>query len=165
MKPGISRNCETPWHWRVKASPETCLRWPSCGLGRKKKQKETDEQKNPALLKRTTSFQPTSSESQAAGSPAFSYFLSFFFFNYCYDWLHWVFTVVDELSLVGAWGSLVLVHRHSVGGLSSLTRDWTCITCIGRWILNHWTTRKSPPTFFKSFSEEGSPPWAGQATI
>ena len=78
MKPGISRNCETPWHRKVKASSETCLRWPSCGLGRKK-QKETDEQKNPALLKRTTSFQPTSSESQAAGSPAFSHFLFFFF--------------------------------------------------------------------------------------
>ena len=148
MKPGISRNCETPWHRKVKASSETCLRWPSCGLGRKK-QKETDEQKNPALLKRTTSFQPTSSESQAAGSPAFSQFL-FFFFNYCYDWLHWVFTVVDELSLVGAWGSLVFVHRHSLGGLSSLTRDWTCIPCTERQIFNHRTTREGPNLIPKS---------------
>ena len=23
---------------------------------------------------------------------------------------------------------------------SSWTRDWTCVLCIGRWILNHWTT-------------------------
>ena len=29
-------------------------------------------------------------------------------------------------------------------GSSSLTKDWTCVPCIGRWILNHWTTRKVP---------------------
>ena len=28
--------------------------------------------------------------------------------------------------------------------LSSLTRGWTHIPCIGRWILNHWTTREVP---------------------
>ena len=22
------------------------------------------------------------------------------------------------------------------------SRDWTCVPCIGRWILNHWTTRE-----------------------
>ena len=22
------------------------------------------------------------------------------------------------------------------------TRDWTCVPCIGKWILNHWTTRE-----------------------
>ena len=26
--------------------------------------------------------------------------------------------------------------------LSSHTRSWTCVPCTGRWILNHWTTRK-----------------------
>ena len=26
--------------------------------------------------------------------------------------------------------------------LSSVTRDWTCVPCIGRMILNHWTTRE-----------------------
>ena len=30
------------------------------------------------------------------------------------------------------------------GILYSSTRDQTCIRCVGRWILNHWTTRKSP---------------------
>ena len=25
---------------------------------------------------------------------------------------------------------------------SSQTRDWTCVPCIGKWILNHWTTRE-----------------------
>ena len=28
--------------------------------------------------------------------------------------------------------------------LSSLTRDQTCVPCIGKWILNHWTTREVP---------------------
>ena len=28
--------------------------------------------------------------------------------------------------------------------LSFLTRDRTCIPCIGRWILYHWTTREVP---------------------
>ena len=33
---------------------------------------------------------------------------------------------------------------HSVWDLSSLTRDRTHIPCIGRWILNCWTTREIP---------------------
>ena len=28
--------------------------------------------------------------------------------------------------------------------LSSLSRDWTCTPCPGRWSLNHWTARKIP---------------------
>ena len=28
--------------------------------------------------------------------------------------------------------------------LSSQSRDWTCVLCIARWSLNHWTTRKVP---------------------
>ena len=32
--------------------------------------------------------------------------------------------------------------------LSFLTRDWTCIFCFGRWILNYWTTREVPKYFF-----------------
>ena len=28
--------------------------------------------------------------------------------------------------------------------LGSLTRDWTCVPCIARWIPNHWTTRQVP---------------------
>ena len=27
---------------------------------------------------------------------------------------------------------------------SSQTRDQTCVSCIGRWILQHWTTRELP---------------------
>ena len=32
----------------------------------------------------------------------------------------------------------------SMWDLSSLTRDWTCIPCIGKWILSHCTTREVP---------------------
>ena len=31
--------------------------------------------------------------------------------------------------------------------LSSPTRDWTFILCIGRWILNQWTTREVPKLY------------------
>ena len=31
--------------------------------------------------------------------------------------------------------------------LSSSTRDWTYVPCIGRWILSHWTTREIPVSF------------------
>ena len=33
--------------------------------------------------------------------------------------------------------------------LSSQTRDWTHVHCIGRWILNHWTTREILPLFLQ----------------
>ena len=35
-----------------------------------------------------------------------------------------------------------LVALQHVG--SSRSRDQTCFPCTGRWILNHWTTRKAP---------------------
>ena len=86
-----------------------------------------------------------------------------------YSWLHWVFVAVCRLSLVAASGgyslvavcglltvvvSLVEEHRLQCSCLqqswctglltpqhlaSSQTRDRTC---IGRWTLNHWTTRE-----------------------
>ena len=57
------------------------------------------------------------------------------------------------LSSCGVWapessGSVVVVHRlsypHSMWDLSSLTRDWACVPCIARQILNHWTIREVP---------------------
>ena len=30
----------------------------------------------------------------------------------------------------------------------SRTRDWTCVPCVGRWVLNHWATREILPYFF-----------------
>ena len=41
--------------------------------------------------------------------------------------------------VVVALGLIALGH---VG--SSRIRDQTCVPCIGRWILNHWTTREAP---------------------
>ena len=35
---------------------------------------------------------------------------------------------------------------------SSQTRNWTHVPCIGRQILNHWTTRGMPPALFKSLN-------------
>ena len=34
---------------------------------------------------------------------------------------------------------------------SSWTRDPTCVSCIGRWILNHWTTKEVMGTSFIIF--------------
>ena len=33
---------------------------------------------------------------------------------------------------------------HGMWDLSFPTRDWTCVPCIARWILNHCTTREVP---------------------
>ena len=61
--------------------------------------------------------------------------------------------VVASLAVCRLWGtqaSVVMVHGLScftaVG--SSWSRNWTCGPCIGRQILNHWTTRKSQPPVF-----------------
>ena len=44
--------------------------------------------------------------------------------------------------------------------LSFQARDQTCIPCVGKWILNHWTTRKVP--VFYSDSEEEVETWPGK---
>ena len=44
-------------------------------------------------------------------------------------------------------GARALVAPWLVG--SSCTRDWTSFSCVGRWILIHRTTRKSPCWVFK----------------
>ena len=67
----------------------------------------------------------------------------------------WVFTAAHVLSLVAvrglligwplllqlesAWALLVVAPRH-MG--SSWTRDQTHVSCMGKWIPNHWTTRE-----------------------
>ena len=42
-------------------------------------------------------------------------------------------------------------------GLCSLTRDRTCIPCIGRQSLNHWITREVPSYLFSSLKFSPSP--------
>ena len=51
-------------------------------------------------------------------------------------------------SLLQHMGSGVVAYRH-VG--SSQIRDQTRAPCIGRWILNHWTTRGVPYLFVYLF--------------
>ena len=74
-------------------------------------------------------------------------FLKFYLFIY-YFWLHWVFIAARGLSLVAAsrdsspaaWSwHIGLVASQRVG--SPWTRDQTRAPCIGRQILNPWTTR------------------------
>ena len=47
--------------------------------------------------------------------------------------------------------SLWAQQPHSIWDLSSPTRDRTCILCIGKWILNHWTTKEVPVCYFFIF--------------
>ena len=50
-------------------------------------------------------------------------------------------------------GSVVVVLRLScpgTHGIISLTRDQTHVSCIGRQVLNHWTTREGLPQFLYS---------------
>ena len=93
------------------------------------------------------------------------FFKRSFLKNYLF-WLYWVFVAVLRLSLVAtnggyspvavgglltagfSWlgGSVLVVHgfisQWHVG--SYQTRDGTHFHCIGRWILNYWTTRDVP---------------------
>ena len=98
-------------------------------------------------------------------------FLLYYWYSVDFFWLYWIFVARCRLSLVSvSWDhSPVAVHqllivvasvvrengfRSTVSGVvprdlaalwhvgSSRTRDPTCVSCIGRWILNYWTTRE-----------------------
>ena len=83
--------------------------------------------------------------------PSFAVF--FFFFKFlAAPGLHcctWDLYKRSLLSGYGAWASLVVelglllwsADSVVVHGLSSWTRDGTRVPCVGRQILNHWTTR------------------------
>ena len=72
------------------------------------------------------------------------------FNNYAFIWLHRVLVEVRESlrcivvaqgrSGCGAWSYWL----HSTWDPRSPSRDQTCIPCIGRQILNHWTTKEVP---------------------
>ena len=69
-------------------------------------------------------------------------------FSCCGVWATWCLSVAAALSLVAP------LH-----GGSSWTRDWTSVPCIGRQILNHWTTREVPPSTFTSMVKTIENPW------
>ena len=50
-------------------------------------------------------------------------------------------SLLQWFRLVQSLGSRVFALQHVE---SSGTRDQTCVLCIGRWILNHWTNSKVP---------------------
>ena len=68
--------------------------------------------------------------------------------------------IVADFSCCGAWilecrlqsaDSVVVVHGSVPPRRvkSPQTRDQTCLLCIARWILNHWSTRAAPVSTFK----------------
>ena len=70
-----------------------------------------------------------------------------------------IFKVIIEFFMIwplfyGAFG-LFVSWPQGMWDLSSLTRDQTCTLCIGRWSLNHWTTKEVPKSilFFKKISK------------
>ena len=62
-----------------------------------------------------------------------------------------VFVAVLGLLLLQSTGSVVVLHRFSCpatwGTFIFQTRDWTQVSYIGRWILNHWPPEKSQYCF------------------
>ena len=97
------------------------------------------------------------------------FYFNILFISFCLCWVFiaacrlsllvvsWGYSLVATLSLLVAVASLAaqalglrlsscstqhLVASWHVG--SSQTRDQTCGPCIGRWILNHWTSREVP---------------------
>ena len=55
---------------------------------------------------------------------------------------------VSRLRSCGAW----TWPPCSMRDLSFLTRDRTCVPCIRRWILNHWTNRESLNSFLFKYT-------------
>ena len=70
--------------------------------------------------------------------------------------LHTRSSLQQAQSFIAGWGfSSCSMWAQLLGmwNLTSLTRDQTQVTCIGRQILNHWTTREVPPLLFSSFQD------------
>ena len=91
-----------------------------------------------------------------------------FYKNYLYIWQHQVlvaasghFTVMQGFSSCGA-GSVVVILRLSCStacwDLCCLTGDRTCIPCIAKQILNHWTTKEVPTLLLKALGRGSSLP-------
>ena len=70
------------------------------------------------------------------------FFFFFFFFSFCcVGSLLWrMGTRVHRPCSCGMWAYL----PHGMWDVSFLTRDQTHVPCIGRQILNHWSTREVP---------------------
>ena len=60
-----------------------------------------------------------------------------------YIYIYIFFFFPQPLGLQGTWAYLL----HGMWDVSSPTRDGTNVPCVGRWILNHWSTRRVPVLF------------------
>ena len=58
---------------------------------------------------------------------------------FCFTFCSFFFLVCEACGL--------LAHMLTRDQLTSLTRNWICTPCFGRWSLNHWTTREVPMLF------------------
>ena len=56
---------------------------------------------------------------------------------------------VCRLSSCRTWAEM----PHGMWDISSPTRDQTHVPCIGRWMLNYWTTREVPDCLYDKFAD------------
>ena len=67
-------------------------------------------------------------------------------------------SLVADHGLQSAWASVVVVSVDALGHVeSSQARDRTHVPCIGRQILNPWTTREVLPGYQPFLNEERCP--------
>ena len=86
--------------------------------------------------------------STSQSSPTLSWFFFFFSFNIFFyvdhlKSLYWICTIL-LLIFIFCFFFFFNFWLQNMWDLSFLTRDWTCTLCIGKWSLNHWTTREVP---------------------
>ena len=69
---------------------------------------------------------------------------SFLLFCFCPDHLKSLYLNKNLLRYCFWLFFFFMIFLGGLRDLSSLSRDWTCTPCPGRWSLNHWTARKIP---------------------
>ena len=73
----------------------------------------------------------------------------FVFLRFFFMWI--IFKVFIEFVTVPCLFYVLVFWPWGIWDLSSGTRAWTCIPCIGRWSLTHWTIRevRIPPSLWR----------------
>ena len=66
-------------------------------------------------------------------------------FSHCGLWAHYLWFPGSRAQAQSLWHRSLAATQH-MG--SSWTRDWTCVSCIGRWILYHWATWEAQLFYF-----------------
>ena len=74
-----------------------------------------------------------------------AFFFVFFCFLLCFLWCGtFLKSLVNFLQYSFCFMVCFFFWPQGTRDFNSPTRDWTCIPCIGRWSLNHWTAREVP---------------------